>query len=433
MKTFKKLGKHSLALLLGLILCFGLLSMTAFALPEVSGPGGELEITKAVVDKNGNPLEGVTDKFTFTLELNYPFWSAPRKVTITLPDSAGNWTWTGKLSAGISYKVTEADVDGYILFSSEGTTGTIAVNGKATAKFVNKVDEPEYGSLTVGKNLVDEDGNEILWEPGEEFTFTVEFTDPDSGEKNTETFTLTYENPSKTFEGLTDGTTYKVTEVEADGYTLVASEGTEGKIVVDETAAAVFTNKADENDEEPEYGSLTVSKTVVNRSGELTDALRSQQFTFTVNLTYPDGTTETRTFTLSHGGSETIGDLPDGTTYTVTEANVEGYVSSGTVTGTIEADQTKTAAFSNTTWTELPDPNDPDSPDEVTIIEDGVPKTYEKVWDDEEEEWVYIDEDYVPLVPATGDPFSVWPCVAVLSAAGLFCLLVIAPKKSKQD
>lgn len=74
--------------------------------------------------------------------------------------------------------------------------------------------------------------------------------------------------------------------------------------------------------------------------------------------------------------------------------------------------------------TELPDPNDPNSPEEITIWENGVPKTYVKIWDPEKEEWVYVPDGEVPLwnkVPQTGDApgaglwmarlrCAVWPC-----------------------
>lgn len=43
-----------------------------------------------------------------------------------------------------------------------------------------------------------------------------------------------------------------------------------------------------------------------------------------------------------------------------------------------------------------PDPRIPDSPDIITIDDDGVPRTYVKVWDSEEEDWTYISEDDVP-------------------------------------
>ena len=75
----------------------------------------------------------------------------------------------------------------------------------------------------------------------------------------------------------------------------------------------------------------------------------------------------------------------------------------------------------------LPDPNDPDSPDTVTIVENGVPKTYRKVWDPEKQEFVYILDEEVPLdrmLPKTGDTtrgsaagvlwIVMWVAVAVL-------------------
>jgi len=81
--------------------------------------------------------------------------------------------------------------------------------------------------------------------------------------------------------------------------------------------------------------------------------------------------------------------------------------------------------------TELPDPNDPDSPDEITIIgPDGVPLTYLKVWDPVAEEWVYLPEDEVPLAmiddtPQTGDGARplLWGLSTVCSLCGIGVLL----------
>ena len=77
--------------------------------------------------------------------------------------------------------------------------------------------------------------------------------------------------------------------------------------------------------------------------------------------------------------------------------------------------------------TELPDPNDPDSPDEITIWENGVPKTYVKVWDPENEAWIYIPEEDVPLwnkVPKTGDGSrtELWAALAAASLCGAAAL-----------
>ncbi len=54
--------------------------------------------------------------------------------------------------------------------------------------------------------------------------------------------------------------------------------------------------------------------------------------------------------------------------------------------------------------TEFPDPNDPDSPERIIIVEDGVPRAYVKVWDPEQQTFLYIPEEDVPLfgLPKTG-------------------------------
>lgn len=85
---------------------------------------------------------------------------------------------------------------------------------------------------------------------------------------------------------------------------------------------------------------------------------------------------------------------------------------------------------------ELPDPNDPDSPEVITIEEEGVPKTYVKVWNPETEEWEYIDEEEVPLwsaVPETGegsDPIF-WAALAAISLGSLSALIL--PRKKRGD
>ncbi len=84
--------------------------------------------------------------------------------------------------------------------------------------------------------------------------------------------------------------------------------------------------------------------------------------------------------------------------------------------------------------TELPDPNDPDSPDEITIWEDGVPKTYIKVWDPENEEWIYVPENEVPLWgPRTGDTSlrELWTVLSVLSLSGLAALKFMKKKDAQ--
>ena len=83
--------------------------------------------------------------------------------------------------------------------------------------------------------------------------------------------------------------------------------------------------------------------------------------------------------------------------------------------------------------TELPDPNDPDSPEKITIMEDGVPRTYVKVWDPRIDEWVYIPEEEVPLwgFPATGDNSDsiLWIILSAASFAGILFLWAVRDKE----
>lgn len=102
-------------------------------------------------------------------------------------------------------------------------------------------------------------------------------------------------------------------------------------------------------------GSLTVTK---QSTGDLANP--SDEFTFKVTLTgdevpsgsqkygdyvFTDGVTE---ITLKAGESATIKGIPAGTAYTVEETDAKGYVSTATgAEGTIAADATATAAFTN--------------------------------------------------------------------------------------
>ncbi len=87
----------------------------------------------------------------------------------------------------------------------------------------------------------------------------------------------------------------------------------------------------------------------------------------------------------------------------------------------------------------LPDPNAPNSPERITIWEGGVPKTYVKVWDSQNNEWVYLPESQVPLIgrmmPKTGDhsKTGLW-ALLFLGASGSICLLkIISMRKKKQE
>lgn len=240
-------------------------------------------------------------------------------------------------------------------------------------------------------------------------------------------------------------------------------------------------------------GKLKISKAVTG--GNLTASDYTSDFTFTLNLRDAGnnplngsynyhfwgndkaGTIKNGgTVVLHHDDSIVIEGLPAGTRYTVTEAASSGWhvtPASGTISGSIIADQTAVASFTNSKDStpvypenpvnppvdppknpedpenppedpedpddpenpsedpekpeKLPDPNDPDSPDEITIWEDGVPKTYVKVWDPEKEEWTYIPEEEVPKwkgEPQTGDGSrtALWAALVAVSLCGLAVL-----------
>lgn len=88
---------------------------------------------------------------------------------------------------------------------------------------------------------------------------------------------------------------------------------------------------------------------------------------------------------------------------------------------------------------ELPDPNDPDSPDTVIIVDGDVPRTYVR-YQNPDGSYVYIPEDEVPLAavsrsvtsPQTGSsPNETAALLALASGMGAAGLLILADKKKK--
>ena len=72
----------------------------------------------------------------------------------------------------------------------------------------------------------------------------------------------------------------------------------------------------------------------------------------------------------------------------------------------------------------LPDPNEPDSPERITILDDeDVPRSYVKV--PEDDEFVYIlDEDLSSVIPKTADVSSVavWIMFGIMAVAAVVVL-----------
>ena len=309
--------------------------------------------TFTLTDKIGTDFQAVTaDDITVT------------GGTFTLSDDGRIITWD--LSGTEPYKTYSMTIQQKLTLGEGGSykDGTFLTNnGYATLTSeggnepANRVESPELsrittGSLTVTKTVAGDGGDKA-----KDFHFTVTLSDKTISGKfgdmtfkdGVATFTLK-DGASKTATGLPAGTTYEVTEAEAnqEGYA-TTSEGAAGTIVKEQTAKAEFTNTR--------YiprGSLTVSKTVAGDGGD-----KAKDFHFTVTLsdktisgkfgdmTFKDGVA---TFTLKDGASKTATGLPAGTTYEVTEAeaNQDGYTTTVTdATGIIQKGNTAVVQFIN--------------------------------------------------------------------------------------
>ena len=342
------------------------------------GTVGSLAIRKMV---DGNAADS-TKKFDFTVTFDLPAGTSEGTYDTYTYNSENALLGMGAISNGgiISlahgesititglpkdtvYTVTEEDCRGesYVTVS-EGENGTIIADETVNATFTNT---RNVGSLTITKTV---DGNG--GDNEKEFEFMVEFTPPEgmpdsypfSGEgvflgvtiASGDTISLAH-GQSITIEELPEGTIYTVTEKDYTGDAYVSSGLiASGVIATAVESVAGFTNTRN-------VGSLTITKTVAGNGGDL-----EKEFEFTVELTPPEGMPTTYSYTgegvpdgtitsgdkitLSHGQSVTIEELPEGTVYTVTEAD---YTSDYYVTGSVGAGGTiatgeAVAAFTNT-------------------------------------------------------------------------------------
>ena len=271
----------------------------------------------------------------------------------------GKWYQFSYWSLGADTTETENKTTFSTLKVEPGTVGNLI--------FVANWEEmTDVGSLTVTKTVGGDAGDQT-----KDFNFTVTLSDTSINGTISEmeftngvaNFTLKH-NERKTT-GLPAGITYNVAETEAnqDGYT-TTSVGESGTIMAEGTTAA-FTNTKNVTPQEPDTGSLTVSKVVAG-----TDSETSRDFNFTLRLTDADGNAVNGTigemeftdgaaiFTLKHGESKTITGIPIDTKYDVVEAeaNADGYVTTSVGTaGTITAEGV-TAAFTNTRNAAPPEP-----------------------------------------------------------------------------
>ncbi|MCR4633741.1 MAG: DUF5979 domain-containing protein, partial [Erysipelotrichaceae bacterium] len=144
--------------------------------------------------------------------------------------------------------VLQADV----IYDSDGTLFTNIQNPGSLkiSKFVEDAPEGDESVFAFTLTLMDEEGNELEGEyeasifEGDEAVETLKVSSGTSFELKGGQYLLV--------EGLPDGTTYEVTEEDAENWTLTESSNTEGKIVSAETAEAGFTNRYEPEVIEPE-------------------------------------------------------------------------------------------------------------------------------------------------------------------------------------
>ena len=312
---------------------------------------GSLSVEK-IVEGTGAEAE---KEFAFTLQLTnagvtlegaYPADINGTDTTVAV-DASGKATFKLKdgetitingIPDGTTYEVLEQDysANGYETTSTLDS-GEIIDGETAQAKFTNHRD---VGSLKITKEVAGngEDAPNALTE----FEVTVELTPPqgvtlvgtwEQGEESgnvaaSNTFTLT-DGESVELTGLPTGTSYTIAEADyaANGY--ITDIDTASGEITDGALRATVLNTMN-------VGDLSVLKTV-NGSGAETD----REFSFTLTLINEAGVTvdntyETSegtltvtggkaTFTLKGGESLSIYGIPEGTDYTVTEADPVEY------------------------------------------------------------------------------------------------------------
>ena len=274
----------------------------------------------------------------FVWEINVPVSNfAPVQLTYTVK------LVNPKTTEG-TYGVYDKNGDGLNDETGEKLTGNTGLytNNSATLNPVdsnNMAGIPEnFPKPTVSYTVAQETGTltvqKIVADHVEDWSFDFTATIGDKTEK----FTLTKNDPTKTFDSIPLDTQYTVKEDNSGKYQVTSTNET-GTIT--ENSSAVFVNMP------VDTGVLTISKTVEGQKNP------TEKFTFTVNLPegeYPyiystaQGNDEVsghisnnETVTLSSGQSVSIYGLPVGASYTVTEtANDDYTVSAEAIHGTVD-------------------------------------------------------------------------------------------------
>ncbi len=311
-----------------------------------------ISITKTWADdSNAAGLRPTAAQYKAKIHL----WAGSTEVTTTYADKLtvtdnGNNTYTvaytelPEKAAGmaIAYKITEDAVDAYIPSTTEALEdGDTLTN-------------TQVGDLVVKKTVVSNTESDKT----KKFDFTVTLETNLTGTYGQMEFTegvATFQladGETKTATGLPADTVYHVSEADADGFTKTPGSAVSGTIDADEHTVT-FKNTRNE-------GNLAVKKTVAtaslkepNKAFKFTVTLKSGNDVATdVDGTYGDMKFDEGVATVEVKGGETktAKNLPALLTYEVVETTYDGWTlsSHSNPSGTIDANGTKTATFTNT-------------------------------------------------------------------------------------
>ena len=254
------------------------------------------------------------------------------------------------LPAGTRYQVYEQTPSGWVLVKQSGESGVIEPLKNAQATFVNDYQPGKAQATIVGAKTVDGDAGKVN---AGDYSFELR----DSGGMLLETVPCGA-GGSIAFSPITyeaAGTwTYKVKEVvpQDQGSILYDAHEETVTVTVSDAGAGNLSSSVrydgdgvafDNHDATPTTGRLRITKTVEGSA----DA--SKEFTFDV-VTIKDGVRNTRQVTVHAGQTLDLGEFPEGTTYSIAEADIPaGYALKGSsgAAGTIVAGETRNATFTN--------------------------------------------------------------------------------------
>ncbi len=335
-----------------------------FTNKRIEIPKGSLSISKTVVDPAS---EGTITSFDFTVTLT-------DENKIALANQTFDVEWTPADSSKPTTK--ETDKDGKF-------TVSLSHNQTITIK-----DLPVNTNYTVEEKTYDNYDQSVSGEKEGKITgdVSVSFVNTYNQSQGTDTDDGSGDNSSDNNSSGPENTPNEPDGDGGDGDGTPDSNGSNSESEKEPSFDIPTIPSTPQDTTKPVGGSLTVSKTVAGDGAEA-----DREFTFTIEFKNADGTVVTDyfsyggsksgtiksgdTFTLKHGESIIITNLPDGVIYNVSEVETDGYISKSTdSSGIVYAGQSHSASFVNeavttseeTTTTVAVDTSNSDNSPDVT-------------------------------------------------------------------